>query len=113
MESDLIYQELTESERRAKDALLLQVRDFSGCCRSRGRLRLDSLLQHEEHLGGGGFSSKDDVRLMLCGVLRQRCTSLCQSAIQLRMLQSERRRAIEVGAGAEPEGDLEEDDDDD
>ena len=30
-----------------------------------------------------------------------------------RVLQSERRRAIEVGAGAEPEGDLEEDDDDD
>jgi hypothetical protein len=29
------------------------------------------------------------------------------------MLQSERRRAIEVGAGAEPEGDLEEEGDED
>jgi hypothetical protein len=40
VENDAIYQELTESERQAKDALLLQARDLSGCCRSCVFLRL-------------------------------------------------------------------------
>lgn len=108
MENDAIYQELTESERLAKDALLLQARDLSRCCRSRvffAPLCLTLYSQHEEHLGGGGFSSKDEVRF---DGVRFPLSKRFQ-----RVLQSERRRAIEVGAGAEPEGDLEEDDDDD
>jgi len=69
----------------------------------------NSSAQHQEHLGGGGFSTKDEVR---CNHV-QHASSCCWVTFVWRMLQSERRRAIEVGAGAEPEGDLEEEGDED
>ncbi len=60
--------------------------------------------QHEEHLGAGGFSMQDEVISTLYCLMNSFFHTYTQY---------ERRRAIEVGAGAEPEGDLEEDDDDD
>jgi hypothetical protein len=57
-----LHQELSESERRAKDAILLQVRQQIHrliCIIVACQLSLSA--QHEEHLGAGGFSASDEV----------------------------------------------------
>ena len=75
--SESIHQELTDIERRAKDAMLLQVRRCLCLCNTRNMLvggvlvsaeQYFPLAQHEEHLGGGGFSVEDEVRQPSCGV---------------------------------------------